>query len=104
VIDRAESTLGNEDHCEFCSIMLSVPAAQACADLGDLEEARRHLADAEQSMKLWEGTAWEAALLEARAHLARAERRDAEAERLLRDAAARFEAAGQPLDAERCRR
>ena len=26
------------------------------------------------------------------------------ADRLLRDAAARFEAAGQPLDAERCRR
>jgi tetratricopeptide repeat protein len=104
VIDRAESTLGDEDHCTFCSIMLSVPATQACADLGDLDEARRHLREAERSITLWEGTAWEAALLEARAHLARAEQRDVEAERLLRDAAARFEAAGQPLDAERCRR
>ena len=104
VIDRAESTLGDEDHCTFCSIMLSVPATQACADVGDLEEARRHLRQAEQSLRLWEGTAWEAALMEARAQLARAEHRDGDAERLLRDAAVRFEAAGQPLDAERCRR
>ena len=104
VIDRAESTLGDEDHCTFCSIMLSVPATQACADLGDLDEAHRHLREAERSITLWEGTAWEAALLEARAHLARAEQREAEADRLLRDAAARFEAAGQPLDAQRCRR
>ncbi|HEY7273625.1 MAG TPA: AAA family ATPase [Actinoplanes sp.] len=103
VIDRAESTLGDEDHCTFCSIMLSVPATQACADLGDLDEARRHLREAERSITLWEGTAWEAALLEAKAHLARAEGRDGDADRLLRDAATRFEAAGQPLDAERCR-
>jgi DNA-binding SARP family transcriptional activator len=103
VIDRAESTLGNEDKCIFCSIMLNVPAAQASADLGEVDEARRYLTAAERSLPLWEGTAWEAALVEARAHLARAERREAEADRLLRDAAARFEAAGQPLDAERCR-
>jgi hypothetical protein len=41
--------------------------------------------------------------MEARAHIARAEHRDADAERLLSDAAARFDAAGQPLDAQRCR-
>jgi DNA-binding SARP family transcriptional activator len=104
VIDRAESTLGQGDQCTFCSIMLAVPAAQACADHGDVEEARRHLREAELSLRLWEGTSWEAWMLEARAHIARAEGRDAEADRLLRDAAARFEAAGQPLDAERCRR
>jgi hypothetical protein len=104
VIDRAEAALGYGDNCIFCSIMLNVPAAQACADFGDLNAARRHLREAERSLRLWEGTAWEAALLEARAHLARAEQRDAEADRLLRDAAARFEAAGQPLDAQRCRR
>ena len=103
IVDRAESTLGDEDQCTFCSIMLDVPAAQACADFGDVDEARRHLRSAERSMAVWEGTAWEASLTEARAHIARAEHRDADADRLLRDAADRFEAAGQPLDARRCR-
>jgi tetratricopeptide (TPR) repeat protein len=103
VIDRAEATLGDQDHCTFCEIMLAAPAAQVCADAGDVAEARRHLRAAERSMTLWEGTAWEASLIETRAHIARAEHQDAEAQRLFRDAAARFEAAGQPLDAQRCR-
>jgi DNA-binding SARP family transcriptional activator len=103
IVDRAESTLGKEDHCTFCLIMLAAPAVQACADIGDLDEAYRQLRAAERSLTLWEGTAWEASLIEARAHIARAEHRDADAERLFSDAAARFEAAGQPLDARRCR-
>jgi DNA-binding SARP family transcriptional activator len=103
VVDRAESTLGREDSCIFCSIMLEVPAAQACADMGELDEARRHLRSAERSLRLWEGTAWEASLLEARGHVAAAEGRDVDAQRLFTDAASRFEAAGQPLDAQRCR-
>ena len=47
IVDRAESTLGWEDACHFCSIMLSVPASIACARVGDLRHARRHLAIAE---------------------------------------------------------
>ena len=60
MVDRAESTLGVEDNCTFCSIMLAVPATMACAAVGDLENAHRHLAIAEQSADLWAGTAWEA--------------------------------------------
>jgi DNA-binding SARP family transcriptional activator len=103
VVDWAESTLVDEDRCSFCSIMFAVPAARACADAGDLDDAHRYLKVAERSEALWEGTAWQASLTEVRAHIARAEHRNAEARRLLDHAAALFEAAGQPLDAERCR-
>jgi len=103
VVDRAEATLGVDDRCTFCSIMLAVPAARACADVGDLEDARRHLQVAETSEALWEGTAWQASVLEARAHLARAERHDSEAGRLLAEAAALLDAAGHGRDAARCR-
>ena len=103
VVDRAESTLGTEDLCPLCNIMLAVPAVIACADVGDVERARHHLQVAEKSARLWEGTSWQAALLEARAHLADAEGDTTAAGGLLVDAAALFEAAGQPLDAARCR-
>ena len=103
VVDWAESILVDEDRCSFCSIMFAAPAARACADAGDLEDARRYLKAAERSEALWEGTAWQASLVEIRAHIARAEEREAEARRLFDDAAALFDAAGQPLDAQRCR-
>ena len=104
VVDRAESTLGTEDLCPFCNIMLAVPAVIACADVGDLDRARYHLQVAENSApRLWEGTAWQAAVLEGRAHLADAEGDTSSADRLLAEAAALFDGAGQPLDAARCR-
>ena len=55
-------------------------------------------------MGRWEGTAWDAAVAEARAHLARADGRREESERWIETAATRFTTAGQPLDAERCAR
>jgi hypothetical protein len=103
VVEWAELGFVDEDRCSFCSIMFAVPAARACADAGDLEDAHRYLRVANRSERLWEGTAWQASLMEVRAHIARAEHRNAEARRLLDAAAAMFEAAGQPLDAQRCR-
>ena len=47
IVDRAESTLGWEDACGFCSVMLAVPAAIACVRAGDLDNAQRHLGVAE---------------------------------------------------------
>jgi len=102
VVDQAMSTIGQEDACPFCSIMLAVPAAVACADAGDLQDARKHLATAERSAALWKGMAWQGAITEARAHLDRAEGDPDAARRRLLEAAELFAAAGQPLDADRC--
>jgi tetratricopeptide (TPR) repeat protein len=102
IVDRAESTMGVNDACVFCSVMLAVPAAIACARNGDVAHARYHLGVAESSANLWEGTAWEAALIEARAHLATAEG-DGRAAELFEEAAEQFARAGQPLDTSRCR-
>ena len=103
VVDQAQDTMGTEDECSFCVIMFAVPAVIACADVGDIDEAHRYLAIAERSSELWEGTAWQAAILEARAHLARAEQEPDREAVLLDRAAVLFEQAGKPLDAARCR-
>lgn len=102
-VDAAEATLGTDDHCYFCAVMLAVPAAIARADAGDVDAASRHLQTAERSAALWEGTSWQAATVEARAHLARAEGDPAGAAALLGEAAELFDQAGQPLDGARCR-
>ena len=102
MVDRAEATMGEADHCPFCDVMLAVPAAIACADVGDLDAARRHLAVAEESAARWEGSAWQAAVLETRSHLARAEGRPGDADALVARAGGLFRAAGQDRDAERC--
>jgi hypothetical protein len=96
--------MGETDRCHFCMIMLAVPSTIACAQAGDLPEARRHLEIAEQSAPLWSGTAWQAAVLEARAHLSRAEGRPGEFGPGLAEAARLFTVASQPIDAERCQR
>jgi hypothetical protein len=104
IVDRAESTLGWEDACLFCSIMLSVPASIACARAGDLPNAQRHLATAERSAALWQGTSWEAGMAEAHAAFAAASGDPATARKQMQSAAEMFQRAGQPLDAERCLR
>jgi DNA-binding SARP family transcriptional activator/ATP/maltotriose-dependent transcriptional regulator MalT len=103
MVDRAMAALNTNDACPFCNVMLDVPATIACADAGDLERARVHLGHAEESAALWEGTAWQAAILESRAHVAAADGDDALASRLWLEASQVFERAGQPIDADRCR-
>ncbi|MEO8692958.1 MAG: AAA family ATPase [Acidimicrobiales bacterium] len=103
IVDRAESTLGWDDACAFCSIMLSVPASIACVRAGDLTHARRHLAIAEHSAQLWQGTSWEAATAEAQSVVAAASGDGATARARMQSAAEQFGQAGQPLDAQRCR-
>jgi tetratricopeptide (TPR) repeat protein len=102
VVERAEDSMGDTDFCPFCTVTFEIPAAIACADAHDLPNAERHLAMAELSAQKWEGTAWPAAVLEAKAHLAAA-RGDVDAALgLLAEAADLFGKAGQTLDAARC--
>jgi tetratricopeptide (TPR) repeat protein len=103
VVDRAEGALADRDLCPFCDVMLAVPAAIACSRAGDIERAHRYLRAAEGCVARWEGTAWEAAVLEARGHLAWAEGDTRRATALFAHATELFEAAEQPRDAERCR-
>jgi DNA-binding winged helix-turn-helix (wHTH) protein/tetratricopeptide (TPR) repeat protein len=102
VVEEAVATMDEPGACVFCEVMIAAPAAIACAEAGRLDDARAFLTRAELSAARWQGTAWQAAVAEARAALARAEGDEAEADRLLGRAVALFEAAGQPLDAERC--
>ena len=102
VVDEAAEASDTQVPCRMCQVMIAVPAAIASAEGGRLDDARTWLAQAEQSAVLWQGTAWQGAVCEARAHLARAEGDTAAAGRLLREAAGLFEAAGQPPDARRC--
>jgi hypothetical protein len=103
VVERSESMLGWDDFCRFCSIMRAVPAAITCARDGDLPAARRYLATAERSAAVWRDTSWEAGLAEAHAAVAAASGDAAGARERLLWAADRFQRAGQPLDAVRCR-
>ena len=103
VVERAESTLANEDDCQLCTIMLDLPAARASAAVGDTERTRRYLESAELSADRWEGTAWHAAVLELQAFVAHSDGHESDAQRLLTEAETLFEASGQPLDAARCR-
>ena len=102
MVDRAEATLGEPDKCWFCTVMLAVPAAIACARVGDLDDAHRFLESAKRSVSHWGESSWQAAVLEAEATVALADG-DAEAyRRLSRRAADAYAAVGHEADAARC--
>ena len=103
MVDQAAEAIGPSDSCIFCTVMIAVPSAVACADAGDVESALGHLTMAEMSAMAWQGTAWPGALAEAKAHIAAAEGRHDDANALLEEAADLFTRAGQPLDVSRCR-
>jgi tetratricopeptide (TPR) repeat protein len=102
MVDRAESTLGEPDGCWFCSVMLAVPAATACARVGDLADAHRWLTAAARSVAHWGESSWRAAVLEAQATVALAEGDPEGYRRLSRDAADAYSAVGHSGDAARC--
>ena len=103
VVDRAEATMGETDRCTFCDVMFAVPATIACARAGDVDQARRRLAEAETMAARWDGLAWQAAVTECRAHIAVAEGDLDSGGRLFGEAAEMFQVAGQVLDERRCR-
>ena len=104
VLDEAELSIhGPVDTCPGCRITFAVPATIAAARAGDLERASGYLAAAEVLarvvMKL---PAWNAAVEEARAHVALAGGDRVAATKLFRTAADGFRNSSQPLDAQRC--
>jgi hypothetical protein len=103
VVDESAGVLDSPTACEFCQVLVSVPAAVALAEVGRLDEARRHLDAAARCAARWDGPAWSAAVDEAAAAIARAEGDAASSRRLLERAVVGFEAADQPLDVARCR-
>jgi DNA-binding SARP family transcriptional activator len=102
LVDAEASVRGPFETCPGCRITLAVPAAIAAAAAGELEElaawepAVDFLADVVMRLP-----GWHAAREEVRAHAARARGLDAAPH--FTAAAAAFAAAGQPLDAARCR-
>lgn len=106
VLDEAiEAVRGPLETCPGCRITFVVPAAISAARAGDLERAEelhqqsRYLADVVMRLP-----AWHAAEREVHGHLAEARGASAATvAELFATAEAQFRAAGQPLDAQRCR-
>jgi DNA-binding SARP family transcriptional activator/ATP/maltotriose-dependent transcriptional regulator MalT len=104
-VDEAAGAIrGPFETCPPCSINLTVPAAIACADAGDLARATAYLSSSEQiAAAFYPRGGWQAALDEARAHVALAKGDVAASGRMLTAALDAFEQLGQLLDAVRCR-
>jgi DNA-binding SARP family transcriptional activator/tetratricopeptide (TPR) repeat protein len=103
VVEHAEARMHDLPVCQPCAIGFYVEATIACARQGEWGRAKDYLSTAEELSHRWPGGGWHAAVLEARAEVARAAGRPAEAARLFQQSSTTYARAGQPLAAERCR-
>lgn len=104
LIESEEKVRGPLETCPGCRITLEVPAAIAAARIGDLDRAEAHASTAEYlATVVMQLPAWDAAMEEVRGHLSRAKGVGDAAVGHFERAATGFAAAGQPLDADRCR-
>ncbi len=95
--------MGENDRCAFCDVMFAVPAADRVRRRRRPDAAPALYLDlAQVSADRWAGSAWQAAVAEARAHLAEALGQEREFAEWIAKAASLFRIAGQPLDAARC--
>ncbi len=105
VEEAEEAVRGPLETCPGCRVHLAVPAAIASARAGDVERAQAYAQSvdylADVVMRL---PAWFAARLEVQANVSLTTADRAGAHRHFVGAADGFTRAGQPLDAERCRR
>ena len=105
VARKAENLLSDAPRvCEPCSMTFRIEATWVFARAGDLSWAGRHLAEAEPITGLWQGGPWNASVWEAHAELRLAERENAQAMALFREAADSFAQLRPPLDEARCQR
>jgi tetratricopeptide (TPR) repeat protein len=105
VDEATRGVRGPFETCPPCSINFLIPASIACADAGDLARGTAYLSGSEKvAAAFYPRGGWQAALDEARAHLALASDYVEVAGRLLTGAIEAFEHLGQRLDALRCRR
>ena len=105
VLDEAELAIrGPIETCPGCRITFAVPAAIAAARGGELDRATAYAHEAATLARVvMQLPAWDAAAAEADGHVARVSGDGARAVERFRTAEEGFHAAGQPLDANRCR-
>ena len=78
VAAEGERVLADSDVCQQCSMSFRMAAARAFTAIGDVANARRHLAEAERVSAMWQGGPWPAAVRQAQAGLEAASARRAE--------------------------
>lgn len=104
VLDEAETRCASLQVCGPCAMGLRVAGARVSADQGELDRAAALIALAGPVGQMWAGGPWQAALLEARAHvLAGSGGAPDDVAAQLAAAAEQFEAAQRPREAARCR-